>query len=89
MAPRAATVVSLTRAQLTAAQRDKQAGARLRVGLAAEAAGLREALEAECAATVAAKAALAEERARPELTETTAIALDQLERWVEALSVEG
>ncbi|MGI9313938.1 MAG: exodeoxyribonuclease I [Luminiphilus sp.] len=35
------------------------------------------------------KAELAEERARPELTETTAIALDQLERWVETLSVEG
>ena len=35
------------------------------------------------------KVELAKERARPELTEITANALDQLERWVETLSVEG
>ena len=35
------------------------------------------------------KVELAKERARPELTELTANALDQLERWVETLSVEG
>ncbi|GIR14560.1 MAG: hypothetical protein CM15mP25_3150 [Gammaproteobacteria bacterium] len=32
---------------------------------------------------------LAEERARPEVTEITLAALNQLEEWVRALSVEG
>ena len=35
------------------------------------------------------EAELAEERARPEVTEKTLTALNQLEEWVRALSVEG
>ena len=35
------------------------------------------------------EAELAEERARPEVTENTLTALNQLEEWVRALSVEG
>ena len=35
------------------------------------------------------EAELAEERARPGVTETTLAALNQLEEWVRALSVEG
>ena len=35
------------------------------------------------------EAELAEERARSEVTETTLTALNQLEEWVRALSVEG
>ena len=35
------------------------------------------------------RAYLAEERARPEVTEITLAALNQLEEWVRALSVEG
>ena len=58
-----AAEIRVAREQISAAQKDKSANARLRVGLAAEVADLRTALDVERAATVAAKAALAEERA--------------------------